>query len=60
MMTASESLNSFLTGNGLVHSPNETAAKRKQANPVATRFVRLDFAAHAFPTMLILTSGEIE
>jgi hypothetical protein len=60
MMTASESLNSFLTGNGFVHSPNETAAKRKQTNPVATRFVRLDFVALVFPTMLFLTSGEVE
>jgi hypothetical protein len=47
MMTASDSLNSFLTGNGLVHSPKETAAKRKQVNRVTTRFVAL-----AFPTML--------
>jgi hypothetical protein len=54
MMTASESLNSFLTGNGLVHSAKEAAAKRKQANRVATRFVRPDFVALVFPTMLFL------
>ena len=60
MMTASESLNSFLTGTGFVHSAKETAVKRKQANRIATRFVRLDFVALVFPTMLFLASGEIE
>jgi hypothetical protein len=58
MITASDSLNSFLTGGGFGHSPKETAAKRKHANR-ANCFVRLDFLALVSSTMLFLTSGEI-